>query len=91
MFLVGVDLNAGGRLCKGPRDLTRGARDVRWQNAVRPVEVLAEPEPHGPTANVPAPSSAATIEIELNGARVRVIGMVDPLQLRLVMRYLMPA
>lgn len=34
--------------------------------------------------------SASGIEIELNGARVRVTGMVDPVQLRLVLRCLMP-
>jgi transposase len=33
---------------------------------------------------------ASRIEIELNGARVRVTGMVDPIQLRLVLRCLMP-
>jgi transposase len=31
------------------------------------------------------------IEIELNGARVHVTGRVDPVQLRLVLRCLMPA
>jgi transposase len=30
------------------------------------------------------------IEIELNGTRVRVTGKVDPVQLRLVLRCLMP-
>jgi transposase len=48
--------------------------------AVQPVE------PH--RDSVPAVSG---IEIELNGARVRVTGMVDPMQLRLVLRCLMPA
>jgi transposase len=48
--------------------------------ALQPVEPLRE--------SVPA---ASGIEIELNGARVRVTGMVDPVQLRLVLRCLMPA
>lgn len=49
---------------------------------------------------LPAPSSvephheralaASGLEIELNGACVRVTGMVDPVQLRLVLRCLMP-
>ncbi|MGQ0528473.1 MAG: hypothetical protein ACT4PG_01385 [Panacagrimonas sp.] len=55
-----------------------------------PITVLGEPEKQGATPDAPRPA-AATIEIELNGARVRVIGMVDPLQLRLVLRCLMPA
>jgi transposase len=33
---------------------------------------------------------APSLEIELNGARVRVTGAVDPVQLRLVLRCLMP-
>jgi transposase len=33
---------------------------------------------------------APSLEIELNGARVRVTGVVDPVQLRLVLRCLMP-
>jgi transposase len=36
-------------------------------------------------------AAASGIEIELNGARVRVTGKVDPAQLRLVLRCLMPA
>jgi len=36
-------------------------------------------------------SAASGIEIELNGVRVRVMGMVDPVQLRLVLRCVMPA
>lgn len=59
-----------------------------------PIDEKAEPgslalrpvEPHH--ESVPA---ASGIEIELNGARVRVTGMVDPLQLRVVLRCLMPA
>jgi transposase len=65
---------------------------VQTQEAnLLPITVLAEPEAHEPASDLPAPSSAAAIEIELNGARVRVIGMVDPLQPRLVLRCLMPA
>jgi len=37
-----------------------------------------------------APVTDSRIEIELNGARVRVHGKVDPIQLRLVLRCLMP-
>lgn len=36
------------------------------------------------------PTMDSHIEIELNGARVRVHGKVDPIQLRLVLRCLMP-
>ncbi len=43
-------------------------------------------EPHRDSA-----PAASGIEIELNGARVRVTGMVDPVQLRLVLRCLMPS
>lgn len=42
-------------------------------------------------ATKPADEPVSGIEIELNGARVRVIGKVDPVQLRLVLRCLMPA
>jgi transposase len=45
--------------------------------------------PAAPTAAASAAASA--IEIEISGARVRVIGMVDPMQLRLVLRCLLPA
>lgn len=48
--------------------------------ALQPIEPQRE--------SVPA---ARGIEIELNGARVRVTGTVDPVQLRLVLRCLMPA
>jgi len=52
-----------------------------------PASLALQPvEPH--RESVPA---ASGIEIELNGARVRVTGMVDPVQLRLVLRCLMPA
>jgi len=43
-------------------------------------------EPHRDSA-----PAASGIEIELDGARVRVTGTVDPVQLRLVLRCLMPA
>ena len=57
-----------------------------------PTEVKAEAStapavaanPEGPARD------AASIEIELNGARVRLTGRVDPVQLRLVLRCLMP-
>ena len=63
--------------------------------------VTMTPEPDMPVSTPTAPAtvdtetmhvqtSAASIEIELNGARVRVSGMVDPVQLRLVLRCLMP-
>ena len=42
------------------------------------------------TEPVHVPASASSIEIEINGARVRLTGMVDPVQLRLVLRCLMP-
>jgi transposase len=61
---------------------------------VAPTEEKAQPgsstsksvEPSGECASAPS-----SIEIELNGARVRVMGMVDPAQLRLVLRCLMTA
>lgn len=66
-----------------------------------PVAVLAESASAGgvaqpalainPTAPDREPTAASSIEIELNGARVRLTGMVDPVQLRLVLRCLMPA
>lgn len=52
--------------------------------------VTMVPEPTSTPVETECVSSAA-IEIELNGARLRVIGMVDPIQLRLVLRCLMPA
>ncbi|WP_244828109.1 transposase [Caballeronia sp. TF1N1] len=52
-----------------------------------PASLALQPvEPHRESLQ-----SASGIEIELNGARVRVTGMVDPVQLRLVLRCLMPA
>lgn len=42
------------------------------------------------TEPVRVPTSASSIEIEINGAHVRLTGMVDPVQLRLVLRCLMP-
>ena len=47
---------------------------------------LQHVEPHRESV-----SAASGIKIELNGARVRVTGMVDHVQLRLVLRCLMPA
>ncbi len=51
------------------------------------IEATSQDEPQAPD-NTPATDSR--IEIELNGARVRVHGKVDPIQLRLVLRCLMP-
>lgn len=54
-------------------------------------DVPAVPAPTmEPTEPVREPAVASGIEIELNGARVRVTGTVDPVQLRLVLRCLMP-
>lgn len=63
------------------------------------VPVTLPPAPIGPIETTgqdglqPVDDTLATdshIEIELNGARVRVHGRVDPIQLRLVLRCLMP-
>lgn len=56
-----------------------------------PISVIAASATEDAPKPVVSTTSSATIEIELNGARVRVVGMVDPLQLRLVLRCLMPA
>ncbi len=55
-----------------------------------------QPEPtttaRAPTTSTQgSPIAVSAIEIELNGARVSVKGTVDPVQLRLVLRCLMPA
>ena len=57
-----------------------------------PTEVKAEAsKAPAVAANPEGPArDAASIEIELNGARVRLTGRVDPVQLRLVLRCLMP-
>ena len=55
-----------------------------------PVTVGPEPRPENPV-RLPAAIPSPVIEIELNGALVRITGMVDPMQLRLVLRCLMPA
>ncbi|AXE91875.1 IS66-like element accessory protein TnpA [Paraburkholderia sp. DD10] len=61
--------------------------DATGGEKTEPASLAQQPvEPH--RESVPA---ASGIEIELNGARVRVTGMVDPVQLRLVLRCLMPA
>lgn len=69
------------------------------ETVLMPVTITPEPAmpvatPTAPamsnTETMPVPASASSIEIELNGARVRVSGMVDPVQLRLVLRCLMP-
>lgn len=61
-----------------------------------PVGVSADPVANGAAKSpesLPAVEAApaSSVEIELNGARVRVTGMVDPIQLRLILRCLMPA
>ncbi|WP_369797810.1 transposase [Cupriavidus sp. UYPR2.512] len=61
-------------------DAPTGEKTVPASLALQPVE------PHRESV-----LAASGIEIELNGARVRVTGMVDPVQLRLVLRCLMPA
>jgi transposase len=58
--------------------------------AVTP-EAPAEPAMQRPAEPVREPAPLPGIEIELNGARVRVTGMVDPNQLRLILHCLMPA
>ena len=55
-----------------------------------------QPEPtttaRAPTTSTQSsPIAVSAIEVELNGARVSVKGTVDPVQLRLVLRCLMPA
>lgn len=61
--------------------------DAPTGETAEPASLALQPvEPH--RDSVPA---ASGIEIELNGTRVRVTGMVDPVQLRLVLRCLMPA
>lgn len=52
------------------------------------VTMVSEPTPSAAPATT---STSPAIEIEINGAHVRVIGMVDPMQLGLVLRCLMPA
>ena len=61
--------------------------DAPTGERAEPVSPALQPvEPHRESV-----LAASGIEIELNGARVRVTGMVDPVQLRLVLRCLMPA
>lgn len=61
--------------------------DATGGEKTEPASLAQQPvEPHRESVPV-----ASGIEIELNGARVRVTGMVDPMQLRLVLRCLMPA
>ncbi|WP_179949345.1 hypothetical protein [Burkholderia sp. MSMB1078WGS] len=61
--------------------------DAPSGETAKPTSLALQPvEPH--RESVPAESD---IEIELNGARVRVTGKVDLMQLRLVLRCLMPA
>jgi transposase len=61
--------------------------DAPTDEKTAPTSLALQPvEPHRESVQ-----TASGIEIELNGARVRVTGMVDPVQLRLVLRCLMPA
>ena len=62
--------------------------------AISPDDSMAVSPLPGPTAQLPLRAQEAAtsgIEIELNGARVRVSGKVDPAQLRLVLHCLRPA
>ena len=61
--------------------------DAPTDEKTAPTSLALQPvEPHRESVQ-----TASGIEIELNGARVRVTGMVDQVQLRLVLRCLMPA
>ncbi len=74
--------NNGGEMVLMPIALTP---DTASDGPVSPPpEVQRTPEP------LREPTPASSIEIELNGARVRVTGRVDPIQLRLILRCLMP-
>lgn len=74
--------------------LSNGGTDA---TVLIPVISSTEARPETPTPPSISPSSgeppreAASIEIELNGALVRLTGRVDPVQLRLVLRCLMPS
>lgn len=62
--------------------------------AMSPDDLMAVSALPVPTAQLPLRAQEAAtsgIEIELNGARVRVSGKVDPAQLRLVLHCLRPA
>ena len=62
--------------------------------AISPDDPMAVSSLPGPTAQLPLRAQEAAtsgIEIELNGARVRVSGKVDPAQLRLVLHCLRSA
>ena len=62
--------------------------------AISPDDPMAVSSLPGSTAQLPLRAQEAAtsgIEIELNGARVRVSGKVDPAQLRLVLHCLRPA
>ncbi|CAG4895671.1 IS66-like element accessory protein TnpA [Paraburkholderia gardini] len=62
--------------------------------AMSPDDLMAVSSLPVPTAQLPSHAQEAAtsgIEIELNGARVRVSGKVDPAQLRLVLHCLRPA
>ncbi len=61
--------------------------------ALIPVALDPEAATAEPTKALVPPQAlpASTVEIEFNGARLRITGMVDPIQLRLILRCLMPA
>ena len=81
---------------KWRRELRAGLLGNSDSCALVPVTLPQLPDKEGDTSQATPPSVAAaqeikgSIEIELSGARVRVHGMVDPNQLRLVLRCLMP-
>ena len=81
---------------KWRRELRAGLLGNSDSCALVPVTLPGVPDKQSDTSEATVPSVAAAqeiksgIEIELNGARVRVHGMVDPNQLRLVLRCLMP-
>jgi len=82
---------------KWRRELRAGLLGHSDSCTLLPVTLPSAPDTGGDTHQAMQPSDAVAqqinsgIEIELNGARVRVHGTVDPIQLRLVLRCLMPA
>jgi transposase len=81
---------------KWRREYRAGLLDGTEGCALVPVEIpplQAVVSDAGDTRPAPADTEVdvdSRIEIELNGARVRVHGKVDPIQLRLVLRCVMP-
>lgn len=73
-----------GELSKGKAEsVALVAVDLASDAVIAPISSVPQVAPE------PPPESG--IEIELNGARVRLRGAVDPVQLRVVLRCLMPA